>query len=364
MEREEGIRHNLEQVLGTQLREEQWNYLLQEGDIEGVRAGAKTISQLADKLRTLQRTFGQPIAEWEQDLVSMLSSGDIAQAVKEAPTRQIVLSRVLAVEAAKEKEVQEIRSSQEIGKFPKTWDEVEDWIQFMEKREGQIPSWWLDDILVPRDYQIQEIFTRTGSPPAPLEIPAKEVIEKARARELRYATPTSKTERQVLVTEGKFLDRLRLLSEDLAAKFGWTKAQSTIFVLTDLTPSISNLAGRTIPKNMPAATRIQLTIDPTISPEEVTEYYRKFRQDLVGLRHRELSPKHLMLALFVATRPEAESWTERMELWNKEHPGWPYQQEGNFGRDCRQARQRLLYPNFRFPWWRQEEEDLGEESER
>ncbi len=59
-----------------------------------------------------------------------------------------------------------------------------------------------------------------------------------------------------------------------------------------------------------------------------------------GRRPREISPKHLELALFTAER-EGEPLAVRMTTWNAQHPEWAYSQITNFGRDSREAVRRL-----------------------
>ena len=87
-----------------------------------------------------------------------------------------------------------------------------------------------------------------------------------------------------------------------------------------------------------------MTVDPALSPREVADYYRERREEIVGKRHRDLSEKHMQLALSAATRPEGQTLGQSMEIWNQEHPDWSYKAVTNFGKDCKNALRRLLHP--------------------
>jgi hypothetical protein len=144
------------------------------------------------------------------------------------------------------------------------------------------------------------------------------------------------------------LDSLRIISEDLSKRYGWDKGQSTLFVLTGDTPLVSPIKGKVNMKSpLAALSRITLTIDPIVSPQEVEEYYRKVRGTR---RRRAMTEKHLKLAIFSTTRPQHETWEQAMQEWNKEciegnrEPSWSYMTANtrNFRRDCLQAQARLL----------------------
>jgi hypothetical protein len=112
------------------------------------------------------------------------------------------------------------------------------------------------------------------------------------------------------VRAGGALDRLRRLSLALADTYQWDPEQASTFVLTGLVPYSKAWAER-------------------------------LRGALVrGRRPREISPKHLELALFTAER-EGEPLAVRMTAWNAQHPEWAYAQITNFGRDSREAVRRL-----------------------
>jgi hypothetical protein len=112
------------------------------------------------------------------------------------------------------------------------------------------------------------------------------------------------------VRAGGTLDRLRRLSLALADNYQWDPAQASTFVLTGL-----------IPYSQAWAERLQGAL-------------------VRGRRPREITPKHLELALFTVER-EGEPLTARMTAWSSQHPEWKYAQVTNFGRDSREAVRRL-----------------------
>jgi hypothetical protein len=64
-------------------------------------------------------------------------------------------------------------------------------------------------------------------------------------------------------------------------------------------------------RQLPALSRIALTIDPALSPQEVAEHYRQIRQEIMPARHRDLSEKHLQLALFSGTAATPTGHTKK-----------------------------------------------------
>ena len=94
----------------------------------------------------------------------------------------------------------------------------------------------------------------------------------------------------------------------------------------------------------PIASRITMDIDPTLTPEEVAEQYKKLRAKLIGTRYRSMTQKHLRLAEFYGgDKPEGTTWAMLMDKWNhSQKKGWRYNRFEAFARDCKQAWHRLM----------------------
>ena len=181
---------------------------------------------------------------------------------------------------------------------------------------------------------------------------------------LEYAVPDDDWVRRISTTTGGVLEELRRLSEKLASRYGWQPALATVFVLTGHIPEvatiISKIQSHLIKTNtlklaskelrVPAIPKICLTIDPSATPEEVGDYYRKVRRKILGnRRYKKLSDKHLYLALLKAGLPKGESCASQMSRWNKGHPNWRYEHYSNFVRDCRRSLHRLLMREYIVP---------------
>jgi hypothetical protein len=149
---------------------------------------------------------------------------------------------------------------------------------------------------------------------------------------------------RIPVRENGVLDRLRIISEELSRNYEWQAAQATAFVLTNEPPSIAPLMCTVRKRSVPALSRIELTIDPAMSPRELAEAYRKLRSQVVGRRHRNLTAKHSTLAVFRSSRPQRETLEESRRAWNKQYPKWRYRAASTFGTHCAVAMRRLLDP--------------------
>ncbi len=173
---------------------------------------------------------------------------------------------------------------------------------------------------------------------------------------LQYGLPGDPALRMWTVTLAGTLDRLRVLSDRLANWYGWESGQATLFVLTSWVPSIQAAEASLRYRRLPSLTRLELTVDPALTPKEVAELYRRARDNSLGRRYRSMSEKHLRLAAF-AEQVKGKPIEERMRAWNAECPRWRYTEPSNFSRDCAQARKRVLYPplaNDPFAKWLQD----------
>jgi hypothetical protein len=141
------------------------------------------------------------------------------------------------------------------------------------------------------------------------------------------------------------LDRLRLASEHVAAQTGCSPDYATTFILSGLPLPYFSCAQTLAVYSTglcSALNRIELKIDPTLSPRQVAEIYRQLRSRVFKRRYRAMSEKHIRLALFTLRREQGETLRSAMSAWNKLYPKWRYRQESNFGRDRVTAKRRAL----------------------
>lgn len=346
------IRRELEGELGRGLPDPAWDFLVERGYVNDVRWADMPIHELAEQARAHLRAWGQP-APTRSTVPGMLPSAKRAKVAKTAPGRQEVVSRLLAAEAAKDAKVRSFREEVLGGSLMKP-QHVHRWIERQVDEDGP-PSRWLT-VPVPTGYEVTS-FTTFATTEPPLTISEKTpaiLVEKRYLSYLRYGLKYGWEELAddprgwVPTAEGGVLDRLRQLSEGLARLYGWDEASATNFVLTGEIPVVRSIEIRgSRASGYRTLARISLTVDPALSPREVADHYRRMRGRILEGRHRELDDKHLHLAIFAAERPAGETLRERMAAWNKEHAGWKYKTETNFGRDCAQAVRRLLHPDYR-----------------
>ena len=110
---------------------------------------------------------------------------------------------------------------------------------------------------------------------------------------LSYGTPDCDYLKYARVKAGSVLDDLRKTCEDLSKRYSWLPEQATVFVLTGIV-TIYSLARMTriYKATFPVTSRIEISVDPMVTAEELAEYYRPFRQRMMpGKRNRPLDPK-------------------------------------------------------------------------
>lgn len=347
------IRSQLGQLLGFQLQEDMafWELLGKNGHISKMVTGKLTPAQLMDQIHALHKDLVVP--DMANVTEKMVSLDDIFQIGDQEGFRQAVQSYLVANEVSKHEAVRTFRQSVLDNKLL-LWSEVEWWILVQAMEERQQATAWLNGIPVPPEYMARALQqeredTLSEEPVVYLRVSYKQIAQYAQSRYLKYALPNETFGYQIHTTAGGVLEQLRQLSKYLADGCTWTVAQATIFVLTGLSPVLSSIRSEIQFREILAASRIILSIDPGLTAEEVAEHYRRVRRDTRNSRQREMSKKHLMLALFSATRPETETYAEQMAIWNKGYPQWQYKELTNFGRDCKLAQQRLLLPDLHLP---------------
>jgi hypothetical protein len=204
---------------------------------------------------------------------------------------------------------------------------------------------------------------------------------------LRYID--GRRERIVTVDSRGPLGRLAKLAEKLADRYRWASAGSADFVLTGRAPEVFVYTGSAQIRygiDSSAATRVTMTLDPFLSPEQVAGIYSRLRGKLHdGQPPRSLSIKYYRLAEHVgphvqfyvqepkrvrkAGRPRSPalsglaqyidpvpgySWPTMLHDWNAKYAdhvadsrSWRYEHLSNFTRDAQDALIRLLNPRWR-----------------
>ncbi len=334
------IRAGLQELLSWPLSDHEWKLLVDQGQVEAVLTGMKEIHELA--VHSLSQLYGPK------------NPGELAPPKTSGSTRREVVSVLVADEAAKDEKVLAFRAdpANHLANWPLALEELYDWIHTRGREDGSewgLMGWWMNNVPVPEESMRAMIRARSkeeldGVPP--VQIAASEVAKHLEIRWLEYAESEIGIER-VTIRAGGVLARLKDLSQYLVGRYGWREEQATLFVLTGRVPLIQ-LVDVEYRRNeqLPALSRIVMTLDPELSVQEVAEEYAFSRRHILGRRPRELSEKHLELARFSIQYKQSESWAERMQSWNAfwqdTHADWQYTEPTNFARDSTQARRRLL----------------------
>ncbi|HVM35596.1 MAG TPA: hypothetical protein VM784_09645 [Actinomycetota bacterium] len=157
------------------------------------------------------------------------------------------------------------------------------------------------------------------------------------------------------------LAELGELSEHLADKYRWNQYEAAAWALTGLSPHVTPITGSsTVGTNYTrdigsydVTSRVTITLDPTVSPEQLAAWWREVRHRMLPGRYRPQQVKALRLARFAARSDPDATWEEDRRRWNAEvggeHPDWRYKDVANFRRHAKDAVRRLLYVGIESP---------------
>ena len=351
-------RADLERLVGIQLPDSMLEHL---ADLAGldllglIDKGGATMQEAKEEVERVLRAVGgfvQPPGPVEK----MRPQREMGRRSEEDGGKvpyKIALSQALVGEAMKEERIWQFRD-QRLSKRRLRPEEVKPWVLERAKLDG-LPTRIVRGVVLP-DTSVVHVVDGKYVLKNPVAFQTFGAVDAEPL--LVYENGIGGKIMAIPVHMGGVLDELRLLSLLLSDKYGWFQEQAATHVLTDSIPlhvPIKALFNGTSPYSSQA--KIVLAIDPAMTPREVAEEYAKIRAMVAGTRHRNLSDKHKLLAGFSSTRPEAESWEDRMASWNEHHargkdysvhdPAWEYADLKMFTRDCKAAYRRLLHPQYK-----------------
>jgi hypothetical protein len=253
-----------------------------------------------------------------------------------------LLSYVITLMAERLEEVAAFRR-EVLGEKLLTTQGVELWIKSRSEAEGF--SVWLEVPYSSSSGRLQRDQEGGLYVEPPLTISKSHPATDVEWRWLAYSPPAT-VERRVKTAANGALERLRILSANVAREVGCEAGEAAVFILSGQ-PLPFYPCRQTVDfvsaDQLSALNRIELCIDPALSPREVSIIYRQMRGKIFGRRrHRNMSEKHIRLALFTMARGASEPLKRAIEAWNKLHPKWRYRQESNFGRDRIVALRRVV----------------------
>jgi len=323
------FRSQIERQLGSALAGAEWRFVLAERYPEKYYQAVLSVDEICNEIRKLRRFHAADVNNSTPPKFVTprpKQRGDIP-----SPTRQLAISYLLANSAHQEPEVQAFRQ-EVLGGTLISETEVANWIEEQSNNDGRFTVWIKAPL--PEGYHLK--FDQ-GTPQLNQPFTLRTLAGCSLHSDiLEYTSPGQAWVRGAAVRYGGVLFRLHQLCEMLSSRYRWQPDQAATFVLTGAIPLISAMDVKFL-----SANRVQLTIDPALSPREVANTYKQLRFQMIGRRYRPLSEKHIQLALFSASHRERKA-KQQWSTWNKKYPRWKYSALSNFMRDCEVAKRRLL----------------------
>jgi hypothetical protein len=322
------MRRLIDRRLPHSMNDADWGLLVDEGYLDELRSIDEPAETLANAAQHLMRVWRhhEESTEPHQRRAPVTAPDPDPQAAGDVPLpREVALAKVMAIRAAQEDGVRSFRH-----------EILADRLLAAGMYRGAVYA----DEWIEQQWQ-QEMATLdshdTEGDPLPILVFA-------------HWPPDGKGVSKLRVAPGGVLDRLRQVAEHLATTYHWELAVAAVFVLVPIVPVIKTLTVQVNPRqDIPALTRVTMTIDPALTPTEVADAYRKVRRQVVAKFPREIDEQFLWLAVFVTGRPAGETYSDQMAVWNEWFPQWAYGDVQKFGRDYRRALQRLLQSPYQRP---------------
>jgi hypothetical protein len=340
MNREQELRRGVEKKLGAKVPDNVWNYLKEKHFVDEALGGLGINDPASFLAKEVQLV---PIPAGSISIPPTLTkNGRRLRRDRSLPTRNEMISYLLAAIAANNAEVQSYRD-----RFLASGLLMEaaaaDWI---EGAAGKHRYSYAIVVGLP-----QTVALELEGDPLEYRLPNTAMAEMkiegfAPHLVLEYKKPSCNWVQRIPTGRDGELRELVKVSESLASEFGWQRAQATMFVLTGDVPGVSPSAIEVRSPPTPGLkygawrSRIVITVDPSLSPEEVAAIYKKSRAKLLKPRYRSLSERHMTIAGFAAAFGGVTP--ELMGKWNSKYPKWQYSRYSVFSKSARAATERLL----------------------
>jgi hypothetical protein len=355
-----------------------WDYLDAEGYVDDVELGLQSASQVAATVRRIRN------ATADRSERGLVREPGLPQAGEAARARIDALSAIYAAWASARPDVTEFRgtilarSTRLIAEATGTTANPAS--QEGTLAQGEAGAWvrWCYHADSPggggHDHVAQEI---------------GDVASDGARRVIHLSYIEGRDERMLTVPTASVLGKLAKLADELSEEYRWRPSEATMFVLAGHTPEVFVYVGSAEVRyhERSATTRVTMTIDPSLNPDEVAGIYGRLRQRF----HRPPLPRYqstrrYRLAQFVGPhlqmrvdepgsrrgrgrRPlpgpsglatfieplSGYTWRGLRDSWNSlygsttdEDTGraWRYDNDPNFIRDAKTAVSQLLFPGW------------------
>ena len=320
-------REIVEREYGGPLPDQTWDTLVNRRWINELRNGLCTSAEVVEEIRAwnqaaplaLRRSIGRGREETEL--------------FRSINLRTAAVAEFAALRAGRDMSVANFRRHH-LGPDLLSEDAVGMWID-ARYRESLPPDWPTD--IGPGDAD-NHPGRLTQLPPGP---------------SLEWLEPGTTTLKIWRVPPRSVLARLAELAQKLAKYWDWHPAHATVFVLTGATPPRPAARQVRFKSTHGGDDRfgpyfhmsVRVTLDATLTPEELAGWWRGIREDLGTSGYKPVGERSIALARFLAHRGPETSWRQDMEAWNAEAPPeWRYTDRGNFRTAALNAWQRLNSP--------------------
>lgn len=363
-------RAKVEVDLGEEVADPVWDLAEQWGYVEDVTLGRMTVTELSAKIRKLYAVLDVPVTGPEID---QPGKAGFPQASEATSARIDAISAIYAAWASSEPEVHRFRNRilartcAAMG-MPTgadgllAGDQVSRWVRWCLEADADGGN--------PDGYILGLVAAQAAHGPRPIA-------------DLWYIAEGQ--ERAQGVDVHGSLGQLAKLAETLAERYRWRPSEATMLLLTGRMPEVQVYTGSAeIRYNyMSASTRVTMTLDPALSPDEVAGIYERLRRrfhagtpprNQAVRRHRlaghvgphvqmrsgtpdsrtgpgrRPSPNPSGLALFIEPA-SGHTWESLRGDWNRLQrnqvgENWEYASASNFIRDAKTALIRLLFPGW------------------
>jgi hypothetical protein len=325
------VRDKVEKIMKRRVPDRVWQYFVDRRSVEEVQQNLEEPVWLVGEIEKFLSA-----ADLSSKAGAMLSPAETPRRQrrdKVVPARNDAVSEFIAQRARDDEEVRGFRERYLMGTVLSPLN-VKAWIDVQSSEYDHAVA-----VRIPRGTKISQ--GPDGRPVFPelLSVKREQIEELLRVDCIAYQQPGSGWVQRKAIGRDGALRTLLLLSRRLAETFGWTEDQATMFVLTDWTPEIATARWGISPvAPLACLTRVSLTIDLQVTPEELAKKYRTIRSKILGPKHRSLGVKHCRLAVFALKRRDLN--LDAMREWNKQHPVWSYNKINRFAKEARLAKQR------------------------
>jgi hypothetical protein len=326
------LRDDVNARLDRPMSNSEWGALIRTGEVRRFREQHANPEALAEAIRQFRRDFGGAASKPEQR--GLLPKGKRSYGGLRDSDRVLAISDFISQQARMREDVKQYRESVLRGQLIEP-DDVEPWITRQASADG--PPTLFVSLPLPKGNQLVtnpqgDLVTKKA-----IDTTKKDAIVSTSRIFLEYGTPGGGFIQFQPVSMTGVLNRLRMLSENLASDYRWQKSQASTFVLTDLAPILPSFSSSVHHGLLPVADRVTLEVDPSVSPRELAALYRKAIQRIYGRDRERVTDKHMRLAAFATSRPAGQTLAESMKVWNRHNPDLKYEYNTNFGRDLKDA---------------------------